>query len=173
MHSSPLHTYDYLTRARQRVFDGVRPLAPSDYTRTFPIGLGSLARTLTHIMTSEWYYLQRMLGREVPPDDQWPIREDAPPPFAILESAWGEQARSTRAALSTVRDWDAPIEYRVTPDDGRPVIVTCTGAGLFTQLAFHEVHHRAQALNMLRHLGATIEGDLDFNAMMFDRRPTS
>lgn len=167
----PLRTYDYLIRARQRVFDWVRPVSASGYARVFPIGLGSLARTLTHTMTSEWYYIQRMFEREVPPDDQWPIREDAPPPFAMLESAWGEQAVSTRAALEGVRDWDAPIEYRVTTDDGRPVIVTCMAAGLFTQLVLHEVHHRAQALNMLRHLGVAIEGDLDFNAMMFERRP--
>ena len=44
----PLKTYDYLTRARQRVFEWVRPLGPEQYAREFPIGRGTLARTLTH-----------------------------------------------------------------------------------------------------------------------------
>jgi len=33
----------------------------------------------------------------------------------------------------------------------------------------HEVHHRAQAINMLRHLGVTV-GDVDFNDFMYQRR---
>lgn len=40
---------------------------------------------------------------------------------------------------------------------------------IFTQLVLHEVHHRAQAINMLRHLGATV-GDVDFNGFMHQRR---
>jgi uncharacterized damage-inducible protein DinB len=40
---------------------------------------------------------------------------------------------------------------------------------LFTQLILHEVHHRAQVMNILRELGAGV-GDLDFIAMMFERR---
>jgi uncharacterized damage-inducible protein DinB len=71
-----------------------------------------------------------------------------------------------------VRDWAARFEYRVVQDDGRAVIVTASAADLFTQLALHEAHHRAQVMNMLRRLGVTLE-DLDFNAMTFDRRPAS
>jgi uncharacterized damage-inducible protein DinB len=69
-----------------------------------------------------------------------------------------------------VKDWERPIEYRVTDDDGQAKIVTASAADLFTQLALHEVHHRAQALNMLRQLGARIADDIDFNMMMYARR---
>jgi uncharacterized damage-inducible protein DinB len=120
-------------------------------------------------MISEWYYVQRMRGRNVPPYERWPIRWENPPPFAALEAAWVEQAADTRAALDAVRDWSAELEYRVTTDDGRSMIVTASAAGLFTQLILHEVHHRAQAMNMLRHLGVAAE-DLDYNAMVFERR---
>ncbi|MCG3127967.1 MAG: hypothetical protein CHACPFDD_02840 [Phycisphaerae bacterium] len=166
----PLKTYDYLVLARRRIFEWTRPLSPEQYARQFAIGRGSLAHTLTHIMISEWYYVQRLQRRDVPPYQQWPIQEENPPPFAALEAAWTEQAGQTRAALETVRDWSAPFEYRVTTDDGRPEIVTACAADLFTQLAFHEVHHRAQAMNMLRQLGIAAE-DLDFNALMYQRRP--
>jgi len=165
----PVATYDYLTLARERIFDRVRPLGEADYARVFPIGPGSIATTLTHVMISEWYYVQRLLERDVPPYDDWPIRDEEPPPFDSLESTWTQQARSTRDALGAARDWDARIEFQVTRD-GEPIIVTATDAGLLTQLVLHEVHHRAQVLNMLRHLGVPAE-DLDFNALTFQRRP--
>ncbi len=167
----PLKIYDYLTLARERVLERVRPLSAEQYAQEFPIGLQTLGRILTHIMISEWYYVQRIGGCDVPPDDQWPIQQENPPPFATLEATWIEQAGHTRAALSAVRDWSAELEYRVITDDDRPEIVTASAADIFTQLILHEVHHRAQVMNELRHLGVAIE-DLDFNTL-FKRRAAS
>jgi uncharacterized damage-inducible protein DinB len=165
----PLRTYDYLALARRRVFDRVRHLSAEQYAREFPIGRGTLGRTLTHIMISEWYYVERMQRRDVPEYAQWPIRDENPPPFTELDAAWNEQAVRTRAALGAVRDWTTALEYRVTDDDGRRLIVTASPADIFTQLALHEVHHRAQAMSMLRHLGLPVS-DIDFNALMYRRR---
>ena len=164
----PLKTYDYLALARQRIFEWVRPLSAEQYAREFPIGLKTLDRTLTHIMISEWMYVQRIQRHSVPPHDQWPFQAERPPPFAALEAAWIKQASRTRTALSAVRDWSAEIEYQVTGDE-RPTIVTASPADIFTQLVLHEVHHRAQAMNILRHLGVAAE-DIDFNALMYKRR---
>jgi uncharacterized damage-inducible protein DinB len=167
----PRKIYDYLVLVRQRMFDQVRALSPEQYAQRFPIGLGTLGRTLAHVVSSEWYYVQRMTGRDVPAYETWPIRAEDPPPFAALEAAWIKQADDTRGALGATRDaWHEPIEYLVTADDGRRMIVTASPADQFTQLVLHEVHHRAQAVNMLRHLGAGSLGDLDFNALMFPRR---
>ena len=167
----PLKIYDYLVLSRQRVFEKVRGLDAEQYARQFPIGVGSLGGTLAHVMSSEWYYVQRMLGRDVPPYEQWPIRSEDPPPFAALEAAWARQVADTRAAIDATRDaWDEPLAYRVTNDEGRRMIVSASPADQFTQLVLHEVHHRAQAVNMLRQLGAGSLGDLDFNWMMFPRR---
>jgi uncharacterized damage-inducible protein DinB len=167
----PLKIYDYLTLARRRIFDKVRPLSAEQYAREFPIGLGTLGRILTHIMISEWYYVQRIQRRDVPPYEEWPIQQEHPPAFEVLEAAWTEQADHTRAAIHAVRDWIADLEYQVTADDGRPEIVTASAADIFTQLALHEVHHRAQVMNMLRHLGVPAD-DLDFNSF-FERRAAS
>jgi uncharacterized damage-inducible protein DinB len=164
----PLKIYDYLTLARQRIFDWVRPLSAEHYRREFQIGLGTLGRTLTHIMICEWAYVQRIQGRDLPPYETWPIQDEKPPPFATLEQAWIDQASQTRAVLAAVRDWNAELEYRATRSD-RPSIITASPADLFTQLALHEVHHRAQAMNILRHLGITTE-DIDFNTLMYRRR---
>ena len=165
----PLVVYDYLARARQRLFDWIRPLTAEQYTRTLPTWRRTLAHTLTHTMTAEWYYMERLQRHDVPPDDQWPIREEDPPPFAVLEKAWIEQAERTRTALGAVQDWNVDREYRVTLDDGRRQIIQATGTDIFTQLVLHEVHHRTQALNMLRQLGATTD-DLDYNLLTYRRR---
>ena len=54
----PLKTYEYLSLARQRIFDWMRQLTAEQYTHHFPIGrCGTLASTLTHIQISEWYYI--------------------------------------------------------------------------------------------------------------------
>lgn len=177
----PVRIYDYLTLSRGMVLDRVRPLSPEQYTQQFPIGLGSLARTLTHVMICEWFYIQRLLEKDVPPYAQWPIQDETPPPFAVLDAAWTEQAKATRNAIASVRDWDAVIEYRglfVGTDDqsdqrGAPAtIISASASDIVTQLILHEVHHRAQAMNMLRQLGITAEvlGDIDFNALMYRRR---
>jgi uncharacterized damage-inducible protein DinB len=44
-----------------------------------------------------------------------------------------------------------------------------TPADVATQLCFHEVHHRAQAMAMLRQLGVEAQ-NLDYNAFMYGRR---
>ena len=95
----------------------------------------------------------------LPPYDQWPIQDEHPPPLAQLEPAWDQQARITRDALAAVRDWSHEVEYRVTPEVShvkKPLIVTATYGDIAMQMVLHEVHHRAQAMNMLRQLGITL-----------------
>jgi uncharacterized damage-inducible protein DinB len=149
----PVKTYDYLALARGRVLEWTRPLSEEQYTRPFAIGPGSLARTLTHIMICEWYYVRRMEGLETPPYAQWPIRDEEPPRFGELEAAWSRQSERTQAAIRAVTDWEAELEYRIVNDEGRPEIITASRGDIFTQLVLHEVHHRAQVMNMLRQLG--------------------
>ncbi|MBT8484639.1 MAG: DUF664 domain-containing protein [Phycisphaerales bacterium] len=168
----PARIYDYLVRSRARVLEATRGLPASDHARVFPIGLGTIGRTLTHIMISEWYYVQRMQQRVVPVYEKWPIRDEHPPPLATLEAAWRTQADETRAAIATLAGtaaWEAALSYEPEPDEGKTIVVTASPADIFTQLVLHEVHHRAQALNMLRQLGASA-GEIDCNAMMYDQR---
>lgn len=166
---NPNRLYDYLVLSRGKIFDVVRPLSAEQYAREFPIGLNSLGRTLTHIMICEWFYVQRMLERAVPPYEQWAIQDEKPPAFNVLETAWLKQQDDTREAIGSIRDWDGRIEY---PSLGgaKPMIITASANDIFTQLVLHEVHHRAQALNILRQLGITLKEDIDFNALMYARR---
>lgn len=167
----PLRIYEYLLKSRAMVLEGVRALTPEQYRREFPFGLKTIAATLTHTMISEWYYLQRLTGQTVPPYEQWPIKEESPPPRETLDSHWSRQSTTVRAAIAGEPDWSRLITWLSFPDDrGNRFHITASAGDFLTQLAFHEVHHRAQVLVMLRELGHPVQ-DLDFNALMFDRKP--
>jgi uncharacterized damage-inducible protein DinB len=166
----PNKIYDYLTLARRRILDCVRTLSPEQYAREFPIGFGTIGKTLTHILICEWMYVRRIERLNVPPYADFPYHDETPPPFAELEVAWTKQASHTRTILNTVQDWSSTIDYAGTSDDGQPEIVTATYGDMILQLAFHEVHHRAQVMNMLRQLGIAV-GDIDYNELMFHRHP--
>ena len=165
-----LRTFDYLLLTRAKLLGAARALSPEQYAQTFDIGPGDLATTFTHMLISEWYYIERLLGRPVPDYEHWEFQDERPLAFGDLEPRWSAQSEATRRAIEGERDWGRTIVYRVRDDDGRLVEATCSAMDMYTQLVLHEVHHRAQAMNMLRTLGATIEGEIDFNATMYTRR---
>jgi uncharacterized damage-inducible protein DinB len=105
----PLKIYDYLMQARERVLDAVRSLTPQQYHLQFTIGLKTIGATLAHIMISEWYYIERLAGRTVPPYEQWPIKYESPPAFDVIEQTWRAQAKRIRAAIVAERDWGRTI----------------------------------------------------------------
>ncbi|MEM8836323.1 MAG: DinB family protein [Planctomycetota bacterium] len=160
--------YGYLERTRTTLFDAVRPLDDRDWHREFEIGPRSLSRTFTHLLVAEWYYVRRMKCERVPAYEDWPIDENDPPSFARFESLRAAQSAETTEFVESVEDWDQTLRYEVDDDHGRLNRVRTTLGGMFTQLVLNEVHHRAQALNMLRRLDVALP-DLDFNAVMFDR----
>lgn len=166
----PLRMYDYLERSRGKVLERVRGLSAEAYGRDLQIGLGSLARTLTHTVISEWYYIERIQRHEVPPYAAWPVKDEEPPPFGVIDGMWAEQALKTKRVIGAERDWDGRLEWRSKREDGTPVVVRATKAEQFVQLVLHEVHHRSQAMAMVRQLGAPVGEDLDFNWLMFERR---
>ena len=172
----PVKSYEYLARARERVFDAIRPVTSEQYGHEFAFGLKSIAATVTHIMISEWYYIARLEGQQVPPYEEWPIKYEAPPAFGVVEAAWREQTKHTRAAISAERDWNRRITWISFPDDaGRRFHISASAGDLMTQLAFHEVHHRAQVMSMLRGLGDPVKPveDLDYNGLMYERTPVN
>ncbi|MEM1186475.1 MAG: DinB family protein [Planctomycetota bacterium] len=163
----PPRLYEYLTKSRAEVFDRTRTLTPEQYAQVFPIGLGSLALTLHHVRAAEWCYVQRIIGRPGPLRDLLPEQDpepNTPFPFGSLEQHWREQAEQSLAQLRGVTDWDTPLDV-TTGSDELPRYLA-SRADVASQLVFHEVHHRAQAMNMLRHFGSPV-GEIDFNALMY------
>jgi uncharacterized damage-inducible protein DinB len=158
----PVPLYDYLTRTRQRLRDWVRPLSQEQYTQGFPFGLKTLRATLIEIVGAEWIYAKRLRGEEVPSRDQWPINETRLPTFAALEPVWTAQEPQTRALLAGITDWSVRREWRpAVQPAGKRVLYSATLDELAAQLILHEVHHRAQAMAMLRQFGIAAQ-NLDY-----------
>lgn len=168
----PLRTYEYLAAARARLFDWIRTLPDEHYRREFPFGMKRLSATLPHMMLAEWAYARR-IERGTRAD--WaaaPMPRDAEPPFAELEQAWRIQSTVTRKSISDCRagltpsgGWDAPHETR-TPFEGKVMVVRAAAADIFMQLFCHEIHHRAQAMAMLRMMGVPAQ-DLDYSLLNY------
>lgn len=123
-------------------------------------------------MVSEWYYIERMQEHEVPTYDQWPIKYEHPPVFEVIETTWHQQTRRVRDVIANGLDWSRVIRYATFPDElGRRFEITTSPSDIFTQLALHEMHHRAQIMAMLRMTaGASPIEDVDFNDLMYQRR---
>ena len=92
--------------------------------------------------------------------DEWPIREATCPTFADVEAAWRKQMPQTRAALAAITDPERVVETRLAQRN-RTLVYTAKQGDLATQLVLHEVHHRAQAMAMLRQFGIAAQ-DVDF-----------
>lgn len=168
----PLRLYNYLATARERIFDGVRPIEDSAYRREFGIGLGSLARTLHHCRGAEIMYMRRICGergvpRVVSPTDDPEVTSGDALAFLDLERSWRETASATLRGLeeATGDGWMKP-ERIESVWEGRAFVYEASPADFFSQLVVHEVHHRAQAMQMLRRLGVSV-GEIDFSTLMF------
>ncbi|GBD28994.1 hypothetical protein HRbin32_00078 [bacterium HR32] len=163
---APADAYEYLVLARSKLLGWVRELSDEQYAREFPIGHRSVRATLVHVASAEWGYVRRLRGEPVPPIAERPFSRFQTEPFGPFEGAWADQAQQTRAALQEVQDWSRPVEY-VSRFSGRDRRYRTTAGGLATQLLFHEVHHRAQVMFMLRQMGYPAE-NLDYSVLAFE-----
>jgi uncharacterized damage-inducible protein DinB len=162
---TPLEQYDYLVEARERVFDHVRALSPAQYARQFSFGRGSIRGTLVHLADTEWWYTSILEGRPAP-EEHSPFRRFARTGFVPLEAAWAQLTEWTRSTLDRETAWGRTAEDRWTTKRWRRGIRTTAG-GVAVQLLFHEVHHRAQVMVMLRLLGAPVQS-LDYSVMRWE-----
>ncbi|OFX27785.1 MAG: hypothetical protein A2Z07_06835 [Armatimonadetes bacterium RBG_16_67_12] len=154
----PLDQYRYLTDARHRLLDHIRALTPEQYGQSFPFGLGSVRRTAHHMAGAEWYLIGQLAGG---PSGDYPFASQRCPDFASLDRAWREQEPRTVETLAAERDWDRALEFTVTVPSKQVYRVKASSLEVFTQVCFHEVHHRSQVMAMLRQMGVPVE-TLDF-----------
>jgi uncharacterized damage-inducible protein DinB len=165
---TPAGIYEYLVKARAKLWDWVRPLTMEQYTKEFPFGKKTIRETIVEIPLAEWLYGRRLVGESIPPREDQPFVKYYQTEFAPLESAWRELADRTRRLLREERDWGRPVEYIVRPPNRPAVQIHATAGGIATQMICHEVHHRAQVMAMLRQFGIAAE-NLDYSALMVTR----
>ena len=163
-----VHFFDYIVTARAQLIDWVRSTPADVYVREFPIGLRSIRATFVHLAATEWNYANRLAGVDYGPGDNL-FTVDAYPVLDSLAEVWQRQSQVTRHTLAAMGDASRSIEY-VSRSFSPPMKTETTAGGIAGQLLFHEVHHRAQVMAMLREVGVAAE-NLDYSILMFERLP--
>ncbi|GIK19367.1 MAG: hypothetical protein DYG93_05440 [Leptolyngbya sp. PLA2] len=157
--SDPLHVLARFDRwATERLFAAYRALDDAALDRTFEIGLGSIRRTLVHVVANMEWWLDRADSRAPRPFNSEPsVSLDAI--IDRYEHAWDDLSsllsRSTSARLAEViaSDFEQP--------DGSVVTVRFIRAAVLLHVFNHGTHHRVQCLNMLRNLGVAPLPEID------------
>lgn len=152
----------YSDWANRRLLGSAAPLADAALDQPFDIGPGSLRRTLLHIHAGEDVWLRRWKGEAHTP---WPNEKERVTIDALAERfAHTRSQRDAFLATLSRADLTRLQPYR----DSRGSMFQATLGDMLLQGCIHSIHHRAQAVNILRRLGAS-PPELDF--MMSVRKP--
>ncbi|HKQ49021.1 MAG TPA: DinB family protein [Phycisphaerae bacterium] len=150
----------YADWGTRRMLDLVAKLTDAQLDRPFEMGLGTLRKTLSHlVIAEEWWHTNWTKGPagEFPPADDSIALADLSQRF---ETAWAARDRF----VNRLSEADLPRPVTVKP---RPDLTLDFPLGVsLVQLCGHATHHRAQALNMVRQLGAPTR-EFDY-LLMFD-----
>ncbi len=148
--------------ANQKVMRTAAGLTDEHLDAPVEMGWGSLRANLRHIYGAEriWHKWTAALGY----DDLARARDLAT--MDDLATATGNVADARDAWLAALTTADLDRTVTMTPDGG--VSATNRLGDVLIHLVNHGIHHRAQALNMLRHHGVKPPG-LDYLFMRLER----
>jgi uncharacterized damage-inducible protein DinB len=153
---------EYSDWANQRLLNCAGALSDEQLDRAFPIGPGSLRKTLAHICTGEQVWLRRWMGHEV---NRWTPDGD-PVTVGDLAQRFRRTRQERDAFLITLNEGDLERVQRY--QDTVAGFFTATLGDMLLQGFIHSTHHRAQAVNLLRQTGGEAP-ELDY--MVWLRRP--
>lgn len=130
--------------ATRLIFDACEALPVEALHRRFEMGLGSLHDTLVHDAAAVRAWADILARRDAAP---WPSTDPRPVAEirAMAESAFDLLAEAAAAG---------PLDEAFTRER-QGVSLSFTRAVILVHIHTHGVHHRAQCLNMLRHLGVS------------------
>jgi uncharacterized damage-inducible protein DinB len=130
--------------------------------QSFDMGRGSLRKTLLHLWAGESVWLARWMGKTETP---WPD-EEAKANIPNIDERFKGVYSDRDAFLKTVGDAD--LERVIPYRDSKGTLYKASLGDMIMQGIVHSIHHRAQAVNMLRRLGATAP-EVDY--MYWVRKP--
>ena len=145
---NPIRTlFDYSDRANDQIIEASEALNDDQLDRRFKMGRGTLRKTLKHILAGEHVWLLRWNGQA---DAPWLDEEVATPVTGIARDL-RQTSKERSKFLDTINEGDAspPMSYLDTVSG----YFTASLGDMILQGLVHSIHHRAQAVNMLRQLG--------------------
>lgn len=147
--------FEYSDFANAALLRASEPLTAAQLDMLFDMGMGTLRRTLKHILDGESVWLARWKGEVETP---WPPDETAIM-IAALRDCFASISRARSAFVAKLTDADLARLQRYR--DSRGSLFSATLCDMLIQGFVHSTHHRAQAVNMLRRLGAGLV-ELDY-----------
>ncbi len=132
--------------ATRQILLACAAITPEQFHRRFEMGPGSLAATTTHIVAATRRWLDLLAGREQRPSIDNDGTQRSPAQLLLLF----DEAASELAAVARSKPLDSTlIATRVSET------FAFTRGAVLTHVTTHAMHHRAQCLNMLRHVGVS------------------
>ena len=128
--------------ANRQILEACRELSPEQFHRKFEMGPGSLHDTMTHVFEAMLIWTDIMAGRE-----RRTFEKKSRTPSELLEMQ--AEASESFTAQARARPLTDPVTHIRMGQSW-----TYTRGGVITHVMTHGMHHRAQCLNMLRHVGA-------------------
>ncbi len=138
--------YAYHDWATGQVLDFAADVSGSDLDRDFNMGPGSIRKTLLHMFDAETWWLKNWM---VGPND-FP-QSDEGTTIAQLREQWSELAAERNQFVGSVDATEAQRIIEILA--GGPPTRFKVGEST-VHVAIHGTHHRAQLINMYRHVGA-------------------
>jgi uncharacterized damage-inducible protein DinB len=146
----------------RRLREAARPLSEEQLRRPFPIGQGSVWKTLTHLLAAEYVWLEALLGNEDPllpgdvagrlPGNQQ--GEGAIDSLGELTAKWDALDRRWGDYLAQLTDaqLDETV-YKVSTSSGLGKRHATRRADILLHVCTHAQYTTAQLVNMLKQLG--------------------
>lgn len=151
----------YSDWANGEILRAASKLSDAQLDQPFDMGPGTLRKTLMHIHDGEAVWLARWQGKTETP---WPSEQKLN--TATMTEGFSKTWRQRDAFLGTLKDSD--LAKVVTYRDSKGSLFNATLGDMIMQGFTHSTHHRAQAVNMLRRVGA---GLVELDYMMSIRKP--
>ncbi len=152
----------YNDAANALVFEAANGASDDSLDQRFPMGRGSLRRTLLHIWAGEATWLKRWQGEVETP---WPSERE---PVAVSKiSEWMQGVKRDRDAYINGLE-EAALDGIQRYRDSKGELFEASLADMLLQGCIHSTHHRAQAVNMLRNVEA---GLVELDYMNWVRQP--
>lgn len=138
------------------------PLSDAQLDQPIDMGMGSLRRTLLHILAGEAVWLQRWKEQT---ETKWPD-ETLKTPVGKIAEQFESVSRERDAFLRATPEsnWNRDVTYR----DSKGSLFHAKLGDMMLQMCLHSHYHRAQAVNMLRRVAGHAP-ELDY--MMWVRKP--
>src|ERR1051326_4708343 len=134
--------------ANQRTLASVAPLSAEQFTREMGNSFSSLRDTLAHILSAEWIWLERWLGRS--PREMLPASDF--PTVESLRRRWQTVEQDLNHFLQTLTPERLAGSLAYINRQGEPFAYPLWQQML--HVVNHSSYHRGQIVTLLRQLGA-------------------